>query len=264
MQLSFIQSNWLRQYPFRAECGQLDLNGTVVPRDILVGLRLSITGSLDVYVSKIITNGGYISVEFCSGEGFVGVANSRLTNDNEAILVKNASGVIGTVTIGNTDSCEANQLFQFDSTSGKVEPSTLTPVAAPAVKSITIKGKALTGNLTLASSTVGILDAGESEIYLSVLVPSTVASRQDKQARFLTCDKPVVGGINGVVPDSNGNIDIYTIAPLSISAGVLSITVPDGSSLCQVYNIPPNNQVSTNSTPLSDAAKEYPTWAQFD
>ena len=261
MQLSFLQSNWLRQYPFKAGCGVMDVAGNRVPQDLLAGLRISVTGSRAIYISKIVSNARSASIEFCSDTGFVGVANATTVESNQAILIHNGVGNIGTVTIGNADSWEINHVYVFDSVSGAVEPSTVTVVPKPAVHGILVKGKLLTGHISLTSTTIGISDIGD--LFLNVLVPSTVASRQDRQSRYLTCDKPVIGGINSVVPDKNGNIDIYTVAPLVINNGVLSVVVPENHSLCKVYNIPPVNQTSTNSTPLPEATKEYPTWTQF-
>lgn len=272
MRAAFLQSNWQRQYPIKSSCNGIDLNGNIVPTDILVGLRISSSlGNLDVYVSKLVTNEGVVGVEFFSNTGFLGSASGMITVDNQNLSVVDSIGsTIGNVTIGNPDSCVAIQSFNFDITTGAVEPSTITCLSVPGVSGITVKSETLTGSVVLASTTINI--STTSGINLSVINPNSITSREDYQASYLTCPNTVIGGINSVVPDGvTNNIDIFAIAPLVINntsgGGITQFTLTVAplslATLCETYNIPPTNSSDAVSPPLESASPEYLTWPQF-
>ena len=272
MQLPFLQSNWLRQYPFKSTSGITDLNGLSLPKDLIVGLRISVAAAdVDVYISKIVINNGVVGVEFMSSNGFLGSAAGSMTQDNQSLkIIAENLGSIGVVIIGNSTSTNTQAAFHFDYNTGVVEPSTVTLISKPGLSSITIKGQKLTGLLGLASNSISI--TGAETLQLALLSPQDVTSRGDKQAKYLTCDNAVIGGINTVLPDINGNIDIYAIAPLTIAtsgiSGVSALKLTSApitrQDLCIPYNIPPADQNSTESNTLEEAtATEFSGWPQF-
>jgi hypothetical protein len=277
MRLSFIQSNWLRQYPFQKNSGIIDVNLNKVPTDILVGLRLMIPYTTNaVYVNKLTTNAGQVSIEFCTGTTtFLGSATGVVTNSNTTLpITTNEGGSIGTVTIGNPDSCQPIAAYFFNSTIGLVEPSTITRLTLPGMPAWKVKSALLTGAVTLSSDTIAV-GSGPS---LALLTPLDVASREDYQPNYLTCQNSVIGSINNVLPDSSNNLNIVAIEPLKITAlgnGMFSLTLDNivlynnsnprtgPQQLCINYNIPPDNETSTPTVPLTTATAEYPTWPQF-
>lgn len=277
MQLNFIASNWLRQYPFRAGQGTLDLYNMVVPTDLLVGLRITCSqADLPVYVDHITTNTGNISVSISGAQGPLGYANGIITDSNQSLSIKSyASGTIGLVTIGNITSTQEQQTFVFNNTNGLVEPSTVTILAPPTVSGIQIKGQTVVGNITLTSATVAITAQGA--ITLTVLDPTTITSREDKSSVMLTCDNNVIGGINSIVPSGKNsatpnNIDIYAIAPLQIeyttingqSALVLSSTV-ELSRMCVPLNNPPIDDTTISHVPIAEITEpEWQSWPQYN
>jgi hypothetical protein len=273
MQPNFIISNWQRQYPFRAGQGYIDFNNQSVPTDIIVGLRLTCVASdLDVYIDKIVTKNYVVGVSLSGSNGPIGYASSLLTDSNQSILIKsyNTGGVIGNVTIGNLESAKSFQSFKFNNTNGLVEGSCLSIIPPPAVTNLAIKGNYLTGRISLTSSSLAV-DAS-STINISVIDPGAIQSRRDTNAEYLTCDNLIIGGINGVVPDSNNNINICAIAPLQITyttingISVWQFTTPglDLTNLCKPVNLPPINPSNTYYTPLSGATNpEWTGWAQY-
>ena len=286
MRLSFLQANWLRQYPFRKDSGITDVNQLSMPTDIIVGLRLAIphTGNL-VYINRVSTNSGVVSVEFSAGSALIGYASGSITQANTAlpVIAYGNSGSIGTVTIGNPDSCQPAALYIFNNTvhdpaalstpsaMGFVEPSTVTSIVPPVVTSWSIRSQALTGNLTLTSDSLSI----GSNLQLMLLAPQDVVSLGDQHPEYLTCSHTVIGSLNNVFP-SDYNINIVAIEPLvitSVGNGVFQLTVPEvvltdptseQVALCKQYNIPPDTETSIPTGDLLGTTPEYPTWPQFN
>ena len=266
MQLSFVQSNWLRSYPFRAGT-ELDLSNNVVPTDLLAALKITCEASeLEVYISKIVTNNGTISITFSGASGPIGFANGVILMSNQSLLIHNQkNGVIGNVTIGNPDSVNTRQTFTFNSTIGLVEPSTVTVISPPSVTSLNIKGNKLVGAIKLTSNTAGITAGGS--IGLNVNRPADIQSRNDISASRLTCGNNVISGINTVSPDEHGNIDIYAIAPVQVSIvdGNIKLDSPDTplSVICKTLNLPPIDSTQTSHQSISSIANpEWHGWTQ--
>ena len=266
MKLSFIQSNWLRKYPFRAG------HGENVPTDVLVSLRLTVkAGDLDVYVDKIYINNYNISISFSGANGPIGYANAKITESNQSIpILSYLAGAIGNVTIGNIDSLVSSQLFTFTNTTGLIEPGTLLILPEPVVTSLNVKGTKLTGAITINSNTLNI-NSG-SAINISVVNPASIQSREDKCSQFITCDNKVVSGINNTVPDKNNNIDIYALSPLTITAAVvdgvtqLQFDTPglNLDNLCKIVNIPPDNSSNTYEDISTVTTPEWKGWPQYE
>jgi hypothetical protein len=156
---------------------------------------------------------------------------------------------------------------------GFVEPSTVTRVVLPSVTGWNIKSSTLTGHVVLNSDTLNI----GSGFNLSVIDPQSVVSRKDKYPQYLTCDYPVIGGINNVLPDSlQHNVNIVAVEPLKITSlgdGKFHLTLEDvviqnpqtgQKALCKKYNIPPDNQTNAPTGTLAETSPEYPTWPQFN
>lgn len=268
MQLNFIQSNWLRRYPFRLGSGELDLYNNVVPTDLVVALRITCAPSeLEVYISKIVTNAGMISITFNGASGPIGFANGTVVMSNQSILIYNSNqGVIGNVTIGNAETTQARQTFIFDSSNGLVEPSTVTVLSPPTVTKITVKGSKLVGAVKLTSSSAGITAGGT--IGLNVSRPADIQSRNDISASRLTCGNNVIGGINTVKPDENGNIDIYAVIPVQVSVvdGNIKLDSPGTplSKICKTLNLPPVDSTQTSHHSISTIVNpEWSEWPQY-
>lgn len=280
MQLSFIQANWQRCYPFIFIDGQefMDSNNNVVPMDLVVGLRITISPAEfgSIYINHIYTNNYNVSISFASPIGDLGYANGTITDDNQSLTIYDyLGGVRGNVVIGNQQSTLAQQSFTFTSGNGSVEPSTVLVLPLPPITNIQINGKGpgYTGNINFTSSTLNI-DAG-ANLVISAMNPSTITSRGDKLAEYLTCVNPVISGINTVTPDKNGNINIFSIDPVRITqpnspAGPIIFNVnglvmdensTTSNNLCTLTISPPINPSNTygelTTTP------EWKNWPQF-
>jgi hypothetical protein len=264
--LNFIQSNWHRQYPFRKGHGALDVYNNSMPIDLIVALRITHTTTTNIHISKVVTNNGYVSVLFSAGETPVGAANGMISSSNQSLLIINFNGgIIGNVTIGNIDSTKPVETFLFNANNGLIEPSVVTILAAPNIKKLSIKGNDVKGVVTLSSKTVAINT--NSTIDLSAIDPTSVFSRNDKSAKNLTCDNPTIAGINSVIPNTAGNIDIFGISPLAVTKetidGVthIKLSTPELGldKLCKQLNLPPTNASSTSYQPIETITK--PEWA---
>ena len=275
MHLSFLQSNWFRQYPFKDGQGGLDLYGNTLPTDILVGMRLSLPDvSSVVYVKRLTANNGVVGVEIWNDSVLVGAASGLVTTSNTVLPVRINGGAVGSVTIGNPDSCITKQSYSFDNTNGQIEPSVITKVPSPGLAALNVKGAAMTGDITISSNSVNI----GSGLYLSLLTPQDVASRKDQQTVSLTCDGHIIGGINKVIPDRTGKINIVAVAPLvitKIDESTYKLTLEDDghsaigfSTLCKPLNMPPADTSDVPARDMNDpglpaVVPEYKSWSQF-
>jgi hypothetical protein len=279
MRLGFIQSNWLRQYPFRAQHGIIDNDGIELPKDLIVGLRITCAvDDLSVFISHICTDNGFVSIAFAGSNGDIGSANGFITDSNQALPIKAYNdGVIGYVLVGNVFSTKPNQVYNFTDANGLVEPSTVTPITPPNVTSLNIKDVRYTGDITITSNSVTITSNGNT-IGFVVKNPSAITSRGDHKAAYLTCSNNVISGINTVTPNTNGNIDIYTVAPLKVNIvtvnGIqqlqfsapdlsLSLTSPEAGNLCKLLNLAPTNNSNTYADITTNPAAEWTSWEQY-
>ena len=273
MQLSFIKSNWLRQYPFKANCGLLDNNGNAVPKDIVVALRLTcVPSDLDIYIDRIYTASGVVNISFSGSNGPLGYATSAITDANQNILIKSyAGGIIGNVTVGNPDSTQPVQTFTFNNVNGLIEPTTVLAVPTPTIKDLKIKGSKLVGRINIFSNSLNI--AASTTLNISVISPAEIESRKDLSSKYLTCENQIIGGINGVTPNKNNNIDIYTIDPLEISInevdGIaqLYLSTPDITldQLCKLINSPPADLTDTPHEDIDEiTVPEWKSWPQYN
>ena len=269
MNLAFINANWTRSYPIKGGCDFTCLSGNVLPKDVFVGARITTDPIYrNIYVSKVVTNNGIVSIEFRCGEQVLGAATAKVVNDNQTIpitsLYPNFSGYI---VIGNKDSLDTNQTYLFDNNALLLEPSTITVFVPPAITGIKVKNKTITGKVVFNSTTLTITSDAFGTNFTTI-APSTVASRLDKTATGLTCKNPVISGINTVKPDLSGNIDIYGIDPvvISTSTGKVTISTPDLplTEACKKQNIPPtNNSDSYFDDVTTTTQPEWKTWPQY-
>ena len=197
MRLSFLNANWLRQYPFRSDSGITDLQNQRLPTDLLAGLRITVDmftptvtseqngavlRSNEPYVRRIVTGNSNISVEIYSNDTLLGTAKASIVSSNQTVdVIAPNGGSIGTVTIGNPTSCETVAAYTFDNIvcqnseachSGFVEPSTVSIIRKPAVAFWQINQSQLTGYVNFASESLN-----KSTTSLSVANPSTVISQ---------------------------------------------------------------------------------------
>jgi hypothetical protein len=239
-----------------------------MPTDIIVALRVTCASTeLELYVSKVITNNGVVSITVNGASGPIGFANGTIVMPNQSLLIYNQSkGVIGTVTIGNVDAVSSKQTFVFDNTNGLVEPSVVTVLSAPSVTSLNVKGVKLVGAIKLTSNTAGITAGGT--IGLNVTRPDDIQSRNDISANRLTCGNNVIGGINTVTPDENGNIDIYAVIPVQVSivSGNIKLDSPGTplTKICKTLNLPPTDSTQTSHQSISViTTPEWSGWPQY-
>ena len=254
MNIGFLNENWLRSYPIQASAGQTDMAGCKLPADLIAAARLTTdAANADVYISKVVVNYGVVSIEFSSGVRVLGCANGVIKKPNTTLTVAPLYvNFHGSVTIGDHTKLNMQVCYNFVQAETLLEPTVVTVFTPPAVSALKIKCQVLTGDVVFASTTTDI-STNVAGMTFSVIAPAYIASRQDKTSTLLSCNNKVISGINDVVPDDRGNIDIYCISPLQISGLVFSTPTMQNNGgaggVCKPYNIPP--------TPDSDTANEY-------
>ena len=274
MQLSFLNANWYRQYPFRSDINLTDNNGNTPSNDIMVGCRLMVDianyPSYLLGITKLYYNQGFVAVELSSNTGVLGVAKGQITQSNQSLPISSLVPTFsGSVVIGNPDSVQDQACFVYSVTSGALEPSTITVYPPPTITGVVHNGR-ITGQVTFAPTNLTISSSGQT-ITFTVIAPTDVASRVDKTARLLTCANPIISGINTVkpFPTTNGNnIDIYGIDPVTISTGsggVVTVgTTKTVAEVCKPQTIPPTDD--SNAYPFditTTETTEWKTWPQF-
>ncbi len=264
MQLSFINTNWYRKYPFKATT-DLSYSGIQLPTDIIVGARLMTDSLYPVYITKIWINNLVINIELTSNNIVIGYCTDKLQANNQALTIKSLSSVAisGFITIGNIDNCVTPQFYALNA---ELEPSTITLFNPPAIKGIEHNGELMTGIGTIQSSSLAVTTT--NNINIAVITPDEVASRLDRTSQLLTCNNPIISGINTVKPNLAGNIDVYGIHPvrITVTQGVLTIdTEEEIGDLCSPVNIPP---IDTSNIYFEDivttTTTEWQTWPQFN
>lgn len=272
MHLSFLNSNWYRRYPFRKSATTIDANGSVLPTDLIVGCRVTTDfAHKDVYISKVFTSNGQISIEFSGNSHVLGTAQGTITNSNQAIpIIPVINNFAGYVIVGNLDTTQNIANYTFTSSTGLLEASTITIFTPPAITSLIHNGQKMTGKAVFQVTGL-VLGVDGQVIGLTVLAPSDVASRVDQTSALLTCSNPIISGINSVTPSPNGsgnNIDIYGISPVTISivdgviqVGTIGLTLAD---VCQPVNIPPLDTTETYGDITTATVTEWSTWPQYN
>ena len=275
MNIGFLNENWLRAYPIQYSAGRISTTGQALPDYLIVAARLTTDATnADVYVSRIVINYGLVSVEFSSGTQVLGSANGLVTKANTTLpVVPLYTNFHGNVTIGDFTKLQVQASYNFTQASTLLEPTTVTVFTPPAVTSLTVKGKTLTGSINFVSTSTDI-STNVSGLTFTVISPAYIASRQDKTSALLSCNNKVISGINDVMPDDQGNIDIFCINPLQISGLVFSTpTMQNGTGatgVCKGYNIPPTPNPDTanvyntgNGDILTAAGPEWAAWPQY-
>jgi hypothetical protein len=273
MNLSFFNANWFRSYPVKAGSSFVSQAGDALPKDIIVGCRLTVDAAhKDICISKVVVNQGMVNIELCSGSTVLGTVAGIPGYDNQTLRISSETSPVypkfsGSVIIGNRDSLQGRHTWLFDAGALPLEPSTITVFTPPAISGIQAHGIRITGKVNFASNTLNVSNSGNG-IYFSTIIASSVASKQDKTAVGLTCANPVISGINGLTPNQAGNIDIYGITPVVVTAGSGSLqlgtpTLPL-ADICARQNLPPADNVDAYIGDITTATDpEWKSWPQY-
>lgn len=273
--VDFLNKNTLRSYPLRVDVSKVSQDGEVIPAALFCAAQFTITGNYTkVALSSIYVNGDYINVLVSARNGntlvYIGFFNGQVQNDYQKLTFSAIDpAVYGMLLVGTKEAVQGYQGFHiFNPDDALIEDGLVTVITPPAVRALVIGTDHLTGRVGLELTNIQKV-ANPTALQLDVLSKDSVRAVADKSPQFSNCPTNPIGAINGVLPDENGNIDIYGIAPVQVRITPigLSLEVPtiNRHELCaEDERIPP---LITISTYLKDITKsttpEWKTWPQY-
>mgnify|MGYP006339280367 CR=1 FL=1 len=231
--IGWYNQNALRNYPISEDVSRYDETGTIVlPNDFIVDFSWTFTNELDVSAFHIfsvtVTESSVIVVlGYDSDQVGSAVINRGTFTQNSTYLISGSGNYydsVGTVVIGRLDSLIALGISTayFPTANTKLEASTfrqlirgITTLSAPEEE------LELTGDVILEAGSNVRIDqtvVGDAT-YLTINAVNT----SDLVADCIDCGETIqsklnIVSINGVLPDSLGNIDILGDVCLSITS----------------------------------------------
>lgn len=243
--LDFYTKNQFRKYPLRDTSAYMTKGGIFLDTSLLVGASLmSIIGVSQIYISRIYVKNSYVSIIFSDiPQGTVGYATGTITQNNQSLTIVGYKPYFsGFIILGSKASWDKlNGSYELDNVNGRIEDSVVTLYPTPALTSI----NDLAGNILLSLTNI----IKSESFNLAVEDVSQIASIHDHSTGANNCPTNIINAIGNVLPDNNGNIDIYGIEPVEITtaAGILQI----GTPTLIVEDICPN--VNVNIPPLLES-----------
>lgn len=250
--VDFLNKNTFRNYPLRSGGVIVSEEGITLPTALLSSIQFSVpVGYTHVFISRIYVNSNYLNILIAGKVGsvvhYLGFFDGTVTEDFQQLKWSSLlDTVFGSMLIGRSASLiEYQGTHTFTEVTGRVEDSLVTVVVAPTLTSINHDGIKLTGQITFSYNNVREI-ANTTKLQLEVINKETIRAVNDLSSQFGNCATPPIGSINGVLPDENGNIDIFGIAPVTIEidamrSGISLITTPtiSRSELCaDIQQIP--------------------------
>lgn len=274
----FLSRNLLRNYPLQGRHVLLDQAGGQMPAGLLTAARFTVpAGVTGLYFRQVRHAGRQVSglVHALPEDVPAGYFGATVTVDFQVLdLVPLRNGFFGRLAVGTLALLDqVDGLHSLSPEIGRVEDSLVVSMPAPAVTGLLVGTRTLTGRVTLRPVNVGV-SAEDSRLTLDVLNRRQVLAVNDRSIRHGTCGFLSVGGLNGVTPDAEGNIDLFGIAPLRVTVtpdGQVSISL-DGMSqaeLCgRTETVPPNvasdvhhaaSDLPRTGTPVAPEWRDWPT-----
>lgn len=275
LHVDFLNKNTFRRYPLRADVGVDSNEGFLLPDGLFCAAQFSVPGGYEkVQLRRIYVSGNYINI-LVSGYNeaaltHLGYFDGTIATDYTTLTFTSLEPVVyGMLMVGRKDALKAIQGFcTFSDNKALFEDSLVTYVTPPAVHHIAVHDRLLTGRINLEYSNIYQV-ANPAAIELDVLSKDSIRVKNDKSAQFGSCPTNPIGSMNTVLPDVDGNIDIYGIAPVkvNVTATGLRLDVPDvsKSDLCaEDKRIPPLIPISTYLKDITKATTpEWRTWPQY-
>lgn len=233
----FLNKNMNRKYPIRSDMPCLCEDGSYLPQELITSMQLTTDyTNRELYISKVFTAAGYISVTISSNaSGLVlGCFSAAVKSNFETIPLTPSTlqyNISGSMTIGTLKSLETYQgARNLTFSNARIEDSLIFIFTPPGITNISkklpdivdlevfpiISEQALTGHITLLGDNVAISEQTPN-ITLSVINTASIKSLTDIGGKVNNCSTPIITHLNTVTPDVNGNIDIYGILPLKIN-----------------------------------------------
>jgi hypothetical protein len=234
----WYDQNQTRRYPFADEASVVSTDGVVtLPDDFLVDLVLSVPLSFDpstFFVSRVRGYGGGVILTFSSGAEEIATASipaSHQLFDSYAVAPLTSANIIGRVVVGTPTALQSLSVYNaaFDIAATRVAVTCVRPRIA-GVDSITVRtadGRSfqLTGQVTFVAGENTSIAVAAPNIAVNVdggvVYDNRFGCNTDLSGRI-----PVMS-INGVLPDSAGNIDLIGTNCVAVSPGTNGVTISD-------------------------------------
>ncbi len=275
LRVDFLNKNTFRRYPLRADKSVESLEGTSLPDELFCAAQFSTPGWVErLQIRRVYVNEGYINVLVSCYNGanltYVGYFDGNITSDCTKLTFSSLDPAIyGMLMIGKASAIsQLHGFYTFGTDTAVFEDGLVTYLTPPVVRGLIVGGKTLSGRIGLEYSNVQQI-ANPTMLQLDVLSKDSIRAKNDKSAKFGSCRTNPIGSMNTVLPDSEGNIDIYGIAPLQIhvSPGGLRFDVVGVSKheLCaEDRRIPPLIPISAYLKDITKATvPEWKTWPQY-
>lgn len=271
--LDFLNKNMYRKYPIRSTSRHIFTNGVVLPQSLITSIQVTTLYTYSkIFISQIYANNGFINITLqdLTSNLILGCFSGQITSDQQVLLFQPFCDVAtGSITIGSVDA--VNQLSGMNmltSIDGRLEDSTVYCFIQPGVTTINNNGNTAVGLINLAVNNISLVE-NTSSIELDVIDVSQILSNNSVSALYNNCNTPLIRQINSVVPDVNGNIDVFGIAPVVVSvsgAVTLSLGSLTLTDVCpeRALLTPPNNSSDVYyDNILTTTLAEWQTWPQY-
>lgn len=250
--VEFLNKNWYRKYPLRATSEYKDAYGNTLPLSLFAGANLSVYSTyVDAFINKIVIKQARINVTVSArtqtGITALGYFDAQITQSNQVLhMVAIQPFASGHLVIGDASVLTGlDGAYILDYTNGKIEDSLIFSYPPPAVVKIVHGQTEVTGFLNFTFENLTQVTSGQS-ISFTVDNKDLTTPNFFRTVGTLSCLNPIITGINSVVPDENGNIDIFAIQPLAIDidegAGRITLSIPDEgvrANMCEPAEIIP-------------------------
>jgi len=223
-----------RKYPICASSSHIFTDGVELPQKLITSIQVTTLKSLsDVYIYRITVSDSYLSILLKENNTGLSIGNfyGQIQQNQQTLIMEPLISLAsGSITIGDfTVLTSLTGTHYLDYKNGKLEPSTVFCFTPPGVTAFAYQDAKATGYVNISSASV-VVSSSSPQINLSAKNPKTILSNNDLAASLANCPTPLIKKINTVLPDSNGNIDIYGVVPIQIS-------VTDGVNL-QLNTVP--------------------------
>lgn len=263
-----------RQYPLISSSKEVFTSGLPISQKLLAGISITtLYGQHDVYVSNITCKNNAVSASVIDNATgiMLGSFQAKLTSSyQEVAMIPNVNYASGFCVFGEmTDLINLNGSYNVSYESGRIEPSCVFCVTPPGVSGISYNGNTATGDVSFEFTNIKISGVQYGYILLLQVIDPTKILGGIKNSSY-TCGTPIITDINGVTPDSNGNINLYSISPITLlvdtvgnklSLGTVEDYTLDIACPALVQTIPPTNNSDSYYTDILATEKpEYKTW----
>lgn len=275
LRVDFLNKNTFRRYPLRADKSVVSTEGLSLPDDLFCAAQFTVPGwAQRLQLRRVYVREDYINILVSCFNGatltYIGYFDGNVTSDFTKLTFSSLDpGIFGMLTIGRASVLKSlNGFYNFANDTAMIEDSLVTYMTPPGVLSLLLPEGPMSGRISLEYSNIQ-QTPNPLAIQLDVLSKESIRAKNDKSAQFGTCRVNPIGSMNTVQPDSNGNIDIYGIAPLKIhvsAAGLrFDIVGVSRSELCaEDQRIPPLIPISTYLRDITTTTvPEWKTWPQY-